>query len=575
MMPAAVELLDAHILVVDDKPANVVLLAQLLAHVGYRKVSSTSDPAAVCALHRTHQYDLILLDLQMPGMDGFEVMAGLREIETGGYLPVLAITVQAKHKLRALKAGARDFIVKPFYLIEMETRIKNHLEVRLLYKELAKAVSALESYALHDALTGLPNRRLLLEQLALVRGAGVQSAKHGALMFLDLDHFKQLNDTLGHEFGDVLLQQVSQRLQGCLRQGDSVARFGGDEFVVLLDWLDPQPATAAAQAQAVAQQILAALDLTYNLQGHAYANTISIGVVIFQGEAESISNLLKKADLAMYRAKSLGRNRASFFDASMQAEVQARDTLLHDMRCGLDAGEFLLHYQLQMDAAGSPVGAEALLRWQHPQHGLMLPGQFLELAQDSNLILPLSQWVLRTACAQLLQWAKSPQTADWTLAINVGACQLTQADFVQQVLCTLQASGAPATRLTLELTEGTLLHDVEDVIDKMNALRSAGVRLCLDDFGVGFTSLGYLRRLPLAQIKLDQAMVHAASSDSSVAVLARAIVDLGASLGVPVIAEGIETAAQRDYCAALGCAAFQGNYFAAPAVVADLPVKIT
>jgi len=369
----------------------------------------------------------------------------------------------------------------------------------------------------------------------------------------------------------LLLQQVGQRLQQCLREGDSVARFGGDEFVVLLGGLDAQPALAAGQAQDIAQQILAALDQPYHLNSHAYANTISIGVVIFQGQTESVSNLLKKADLAMYRAKSLGRNRVVFFDAAMHNAVQARETLLHDMRDGLDEGEFLLYYQLQMDGAGAPVGAEALLRWQHPRHGLLLPGQFLALAEDSNLILPLSQWVLHTACAQLLQWAKNPQTAHWVLAINVGACQLTQADFVQKVVSTLQACGAPAAQLTLALTEGSLLHDVEDVIAKMTALRRIGVRFCLDDFGVGFTSLGYLKRLPLAQLKLDQAMVHAASTDTSVAVLARAIVELGISLGVPVIADGIDTAAQWAYCAALGCTVFQGNHLAVPAAAAALP----
>jgi len=573
MMPAAVDLLDAHILVVDDKPSNVLLLVQLLTQAGYRHISSSTDPTTVCALYRAHRYDLILLDLQMPGMDGFEVMAGLRDIEPEGYMPVLAITVQPTHKLRALKAGAKDFVVKPFDLAELETRIKNQLEVRLLYTKLAQAVSALQAYALHDTLTGLPNRRMLLERLAQARLAGAASASHGALMFLDLDHFKQLNDTLGHDVGDVLLQQVGQRLQGCLREGDSVARFGGDEFVVLLDGLDGQPEPAAGQARRIAQQILAALDQTYSLNGHAYANTSSIGVVIFLGEAETISNLLKKADMAMYRAKSLGRNRVSFFDAAMHSAALARDTLLHDMRSGLEAGEFLLHYQLQVDAAGAPVGAEALLRWQHPHRGLMLPAEFLGLAEETNLILPLSQWVLHTACAQLVQWASHPQTKHWCVAINIGASQLTQADFGQKVVNALQSSGAPATQLTLELTEGTLLQDMDDVIAKMNALHQVGVRFCLDDFGAGFTSLAYLKRLPLAQLKLDQALVRAASSDTSVAVIARAVVDLGASLGVPVIAEGIETAAQRDYCAALGCTAFQGNYFAAPVEAAGLSIK--
>jgi len=560
----------ARILIVDDKAANVKLLEELLHEAGYHNLMSTQNPAAVCDLHASHQYDLILLDLQMPGMSGFEVLDGLKTIEHGDYAPVLAITIEPDHKLRALAAGAKDFIAKPFDVTELKTRIHNLLEVRLKYRKLVHTVDALESFALHDALTGLPNRRLMMDRLQQARLASERGGHHCALMFMDLDHFKQLNDTLGHDVGDVLLQQVSARLLLCLREGDSVARFGGDEFVVLLDALSSQAQDAAVQATAIAEKILAALGQTYHLNGPAYDSTLSIGVVVFQGDGEPVGTLLKRADLAMYRAKSMGRNQICFFDRSMQAQVLAQETLAADMRRGLNDQEFVLHYQIQVDVCGTPVGAEALVRWHHAQHGLMVPAQFLPIAEETGMMVPLGQWVLGAACQQLLVWAQHPQTADWTLAVNVGACQLAQADFAADVAAALNTTRAPASRLRLELTDGTLLGDVEDVIAKMSAVQATGVGFCLDDFGAGFASVAYLKRLPLVQLKIDRVMVHAVLTDDSVAVIARAIVALGLSMGLPVIAEGVETAAQRDFFAGLGCHNFQGNYIGEVALPAEM-----
>jgi diguanylate cyclase (GGDEF)-like protein len=573
MMPAEADLLDARILVVDDKAANVLLLEQLLASVGYRHVSACMDPHAVCELHRLHHYDLILLDLQMPGMDGFEVMAGLQGIEPDGYMPVLAITVQPSHKLRALRAGAKDFVAKPFELAELTTRIHNLLEVRLLYRQLAQAARSLEAIALHDALTGLPNRRLLMDRLQQCRQSVAQQHQHAALMFLDLDHFKQLNDTLGHDVGDVLLQQVSARLQSCLREGDSVARFGGDEFVVLLVALNAQPAAAASQAAAVAQKILQVLGQGYLLQGHAYDNTVSIGIVVFLGEVEPVSHLLKMADMAMYRAKTLGRYQVCFFDPAMQAQAQAQDALVKDLHQALNAHELALHYQLQVDASGLPVGAEALLCWHHAQHERLAPLALLALAEDAGLVLPLTQWLLEAACAQLRAWASDPQTASWTLAVNVADNQLAQPDFVAQLTEVLHTSGAAAQRLTLVLTEAALQTDVDDAIAKIMALRAIGVGFCLADMSAGFGLLGVLKRLPLRQLKVDQAMVQAACSDASVAVIARAIVALAASLALPVWVAGVENAAQREFFAQLGCQVFQGDFFAAAALPGALLIS--
>ena len=563
-------ILDASILIVDDQETNVALMEQVLRSAGYTHLTSTRNPREVCQLHRKHGFDLILLDIEMPAMDGFAVMEALGKIEPDGYFPVLAITVEPGHKLRALAAGAKDFILKPFDLAELKTRIHNLLEVRLLYQQLKTTVNTLESFALHDALTGLPNRRLLQERLQQARLSSARTLRYCALMFLDLDHFKQLNDTLGHDAGDLLLKELSARLLLCVREGDSVARFGGDEFVVLLDALSWHRQNATSQAQAIALKILQTLGQTYDLAGQSYDSSVSIGIVIFVGDAEPVAELLKKADLAMYQAKSCGRNQACIFDPAMQADVLAQEALTEDLRQGLADQAFMLHYQIQVDASGCAVGAEALLRWNHPCRGLMEAADFLPLAEETGIILPLGQWVLETACRQLLLWAGDPACASWTLAINVGACQLAQADFCGLMANILQATGVPVNRLTLELTEGTLVNNVEDVIGKMNTVNALGVAICLEELRAGFPSLEYLRRLPLAQLKIEQAMVQTALTDDSVAVMARAIVDLGKSLGLSVIADCVETAAQRDFFAGIGCDAFQGNYFGAPAAAPEM-----
>ena len=309
---------EASILIVDDLPSNVALMEQVLRNAGYSKLHSTTDPFMVCALHQLHHFDLIVLDLKMPGMDGFAVMNELKAIDAAGYAPVLAITVEPELRLRALRSGAKDFIAKPFELTELTSRIYNLLEVRLLYKALAQSVRDMESIALHDELTGLPNRRLLLDRM---HQAGLASARFGnqsALMFLDLDQFKQVNDSFGHEAGDLLLQQAAARMQACLREGDSVSRLDGDEFVLLLEALSPHRLEAAKQAQQVAGKILLALEQPFILNGLTANSTASMGVVLFADNRLDSDALLKMADCAMYRAKAAGRNQICFFDPDLQ-----------------------------------------------------------------------------------------------------------------------------------------------------------------------------------------------------------------------------------------------------------------
>ncbi|CAM8665832.1 COG5001 Predicted signal transduction protein containing a membrane domain, an EAL and a GGDEF domain [Comamonadaceae bacterium] len=419
--------------------------------------------------------------------------------------------------------------------------------------------------AFYDPLTGLPNRRLLMDR---VRQAMVNSARlsqHGALMFLDLDHFKLLNDTLGHDVGDELLQQVAYRLRSCVREGDSVARLGGDEFVVLLEGLSESPKEAANQAEVVAHKILDALALPYSLRGHGYNSTPSIGIVVFMEDQETMDDLLKKADVAMYQAKAAGRNTARFFDPVMQAAVTTHAELAKEIRLGLQRHEFVLHYQVQIDSQGRCTGAEALVRWNHRVRGLVSPAHFIPLAEETGMILPLGEWVLESACQQLVEWSRNPMTAHWTLAVNVSASQLAQPEFVSSVSKVLQRSGAPAAKLKLELTESMLVNDVEDIIVKMMAIKELGVSFSLDDFGTGYSSLSYLKRLPLSQLKIDQSFVRDVLTDPSDAVIARTVVALGHSLGLTVIAEGVETVEQRNALAAMQCDAFQGYFFGRPA----------
>ena len=427
--------------------------------------------------------------------------------------------------------------------------------------------------AFYDPLTGLPNRRLLLDRVRHAMANAARLQQHGSLMFLDLDHFKVLNDTLGHDVGDELLQQVATRLRSCVRDGDSVARLGGDEFVVLLEGLNAHASEAATQAELVAHKILETLAQPYSLRQHSYSSTPSIGIVVFMQDVESMDDLLKKADVAMYQAKAAGRNTARFFDPVMQAAVATHAELAKEIRQGLQRQEFVLHYQVQVDQQGRCLGVEALVRWNHPTRGLVAPNQFIGLAEETGMILPLGQWVLETACAQLLAWSQQPATAHWTVAVNVSASQLAQTEFVCSVGRALRQSGAPAAQLKLEITESMLVNDMEDIIEKMGAIQALGVSFSLDDFGTGYSSLSYLKRLPLSQLKIDQSFVRDVLTDPSDAVIARTVVALGHSLGLHVIAEGVESAAQRDALAEMGCDAFQGYFLGRPAPARELGVQ--
>jgi diguanylate cyclase (GGDEF)-like protein len=438
------------------------------------------------------------------------------------------------------------------------------LELRRQRRLLESERAAAERLALHDPLTRLPNRQLLFDRLRHALAVCSRTRSSGALLFIDLDNFKTLNETLGLTLGDQLLQQVASRLSACVRRTDTVARLGGDEFVVMLEDLGATPKDAAARARGVGEHILAALNQPYQLAGHGHFSSPSIGITLFSEEHTDACELLKRADLAMYHAKAAGRNTLRFFDPHMQRTVAARAALEADLRQGLRNNELLLHYQPQVDGNGHPTGAEALVRWRHPARGLVSPAEFIPLAEETGLIMPLGRWVLESACSQLACWATRADTAHLTLAVNVSARQLRHPDFVEQVLEVLRRTGAPPRQLKLELTEGSLIEDVEDTIAKMFALKALGVGFSLDDFGTGYSSLAYLKRLPLNQLKIDQSFVRDVLTDANDATIARTIVTLGRSLGLAVIAEGVETEAQRDFLARHHCDAFQGYLFSRP-----------
>ncbi len=440
--------------------------------------------------------------------------------------------------------------------------------VRTLREEVAERKQMEEQVremAFSDPLTGLPNRRMLMDRLEQALVTASRLGHQDALLFIDLDNFKALNDTLGHDKGDALLRQIATRLKACVRDGDTVARLGGDEFVVMLQALSDEPLEAAKQVHIVATKILRVLGQNYELDGHGHHSSASIGCTLFGGlPREKLEEPLKRAELAMYQAKAAGRGALRFFEPEMQATVNARATLEAELRHAVAFGQFVLHYQPQSRGDGRLSGVEALLRWQHPQRGLVWPDEFIAVAESSGLILPLGRWVMETACQQLAAWAERPETSHLTMAVNVSARQIKLSDFVPTMLSILATTGAKAERLKLELTENVLVDNVDDVIRKMTELKAKGIEFSLDDFGTGYSSLSYLKRLPLYQLKIAQDFVRDILTDADDAAIAKMVVALTESIGLEVIAEGVETEAQRALLAGLGCHNYQGYLFSQP-----------
>ncbi|MGX9218962.1 putative bifunctional diguanylate cyclase/phosphodiesterase [Massilia varians] len=415
-----------------------------------------------------------------------------------------------------------------------------------------------------DHLTGLPNRRLLVEELDKALARSQRSGCFGAVIFLDLDNFKLLNDTMGHDFGDMLLRQVAERLRHTVRHCDQLARLGGDEFVLVLEDLAEESREAVSEAQHVVEKLQSSLAQPYYLDGRLFLSTPSMGVALFDGGATDLETILKQADLAMYRAKSEGRNTARFFDPGMQASAEHQAALEHALREGLSAHEFVLYCQPQFSSAGRLVGAEVLVRWRRADGALLVPDDFIGVAESSGLILPLGQYVLDESCRALARWRADRTLGKLELAVNISAHQLHSADFTGRVAGALLETGAPPDKLCLELTESVLAHNVAEVIERMRALCKQGVHFSLDDFGTGYSSLAYLKRFPLSALKIDRSFVHDVHLDPDAAPIVEAIIALARKLKLDIVAEGVEHEAQRSFLVGGGCGTLQGYLLGRP-----------
>jgi diguanylate cyclase (GGDEF)-like protein len=432
-----------------------------------------------------------------------------------------------------------------------------------------RAEEEIRNLAFFDTLTGLPNRRLLLDRFQLALSLSARSQHCGALLFLDMDKFKTLNDTQGHDYGDLMLIEVGRRIQACVREVDTVARLGGDEFVVLFEEISANMEDASQKVALIAEKIRIALAEPYVLREHEFHSSPSIGVSMYRGNTVSVDVLMKHADMAMYQAKDAGRNAVRFFDPLMQHAVETHAELEADLRGALPSRELQLYYQIQVDGEHRPIGAEALIRWTHLQRGMVSPAHFIPVAEESSLILDIGHWVIETACQQLAKWERDEQMRHLILAINVSARQFQMPDFVARLEEVIVRYGIAPERLKLELTESVVLEDVAGVVSKMYALKVLGVRLSLDDFGTGYSSLAYLKQLPLDQLKIDQSFVRDITTDPNDAVMVKTIIDMAQNFRLNVIAEGVETEAQLAFLKQNDCMAYQGYLFSKPVPVAE------
>jgi diguanylate cyclase (GGDEF)-like protein/PAS domain S-box-containing protein len=693
------------ILIVDDKLANVQLLEMMLQSAGYRCVTSTMDPAAVSALHLENRYDLILLDLLMPGMDGFQVIEALKKLETDDYLSVLVITAQPSQKILALKAGAKDFISKPFDNAEVLTRIYNMVETRLLHEECKAHNRLLEETVLertaelrrseemfreladnipealsirdeeqqtiqyvnlawqklsggyaapgdpiekayriihpddfkwvtherrrapggqassefrivrpdqsvrwvharmfpipnpsgkgqwvadiiedithrkdvqrqlvhlarHDALTGLPNRTFLYESLrnALARAEETQLAI--SVLLLDIDYFKNVNDTLGHTVGDAVLRKFAARLATCVRPGDIVGRLGGDEFAVIV--LTPVNSKGAID---VAGRIRTSLQSPLVLDDKNISVTASIGIATYPTDTPDLEALIRYADAAMYEAKAAGRNGFCCYTAEMNARAVEKADIEAALRLAQERDEFILHYQpkLHIDS-GQLTSAEALLRWNRPGHGLVLPGFFIPALEDLGLIVPVGAWVIDMACRQIREWQRSG-LGQVRIAVNVSPRQLHEERFVPQVADAVREHGIDPTLLEFEITESTLMAYGESTSVTLRKLKDLGISISIDDFGTGYSNLAYLKRFQVDALKIDIGFIRDVMTNADDAAIAIAIINMAHSLRLKVIAEGVETREQLDFLRIYGCDEVQGYILSEPLPAADISAK--
>jgi diguanylate cyclase (GGDEF)-like protein len=559
--PSAV--LAARLLIVDDQEVNVRLLERMLRGAGYTSVASTVDPRQVCELHRQNSYDLILLDIQMPGMDGFQVMRELKTVETEGYLPVLVLTAQPDHRLRALQAGAKDFISKPFDQVEALTRIHNMLEVRLLLRESRGYAQLLERY---DQLTGLPNRTFCRELLAKALARPDERKRVVSVFFVAIDRFKKVNDALGRVTGDALLRCVADRLVGCIGPMDTAVRLEGAEFGLIV--VDPgeDPYWSGNMANKVRQALRAPLAP----EGPDVAVTVSIGIAMSPADSSDADTLMRHADAALHEAKTAGRDAYRFYSAEMNVRALATLDLENALRNALERDEFILHYQPKMRIdTGEWSGVEALIRWNRPGQGLVPPVEFIPVLEETGLIVPVGAWVIEAACRQIGEWASSG--IGWMrVAVNVSSKQFLRRGFVSDIARALRGSNVAPELLDIEITESSLMSRREEVDDVIRELKTLGVGIAIDDFGTGYSSLAYLKRFPIDTLKIDISFVREVTTSPTAAAIAVAIISMARSLKMKVVAEGVETVPQLEFLRQHDCDEIQGYYCSRPLTAAVL-----
>ncbi|MDE2366533.1 MAG: EAL domain-containing protein [Betaproteobacteria bacterium] len=616
------DIFNASILVVDDRENNVELIRSMLRAAGYASISSTRDPLEVCDLHRRNRYDLILLDLIMPKMDGFQVMEGLKEIEQiepGEFLPVLVITAQVEQKKRALQAGAKGFISKPFDRLEVLAHIRDALEIRLLQSELRQSMANLENVpgkrmaplqetgglpgrqddvthrngtdqlppqlVHYDALTSLPNRTLFYESLRKIIRQAETNHRVISVLYLDIDNFKNINDALGCDIGDEVLRQFSVRLQECLRVTDMVARLGGDEFGCILVTPD-----GSGDAGVVASKIRESLRQPFDVQKNSIIVTASIGISVYPADSPDADTLVKNGDTAMYRSKKAGRDTYRFFTAEMNTRAMQKLEQENALRKALERNEFVLHYQPKVELLkGEITGVEALIRWDRPGYGFVPPSEFISVLEQTGLIGQVGAWVLETACKQIAEWRQAG-IGEIPVSINVSGRQFSQITLKRDVLRVIEENNVhpqllefelqteralrensiDSDLLELELTESSLMTHARKTIGVLKRLKMLGIRISVDDFGTGYSSLAYVKRFPIDVLKIDRSFVMDITTNPADAAITTAIIDMAHSLDVRVVAEGVETAEQLDFLRERGCDEIQGYYFARPLPAAEI-----
>lgn len=565
------------VLIVEEHVENITAIRDIIRET-YPVHIVRSGESALHLANSSHPPVLILLGSLSSGIDSHETCRRLKLEPSTRSIPVIFLRHQSDsaEEVLSFSLGAADYITISVDPAVLMARIGALLTIKAATDFLLDENRSLESQvaqrtqeALHDPLTKLPNRRLLLERLQIAQAISKRKNQYGALMLLNLDKFRALNDTLGRDVGDLILVEIANRLAACTRDVDALARLGSDEFVVVLEMLSHRIQEAAAQAEVIAEKIRYALEQPYMIRNHTHDVSSSVGVVLFKGGIPSIDELLEEANAAMHQAKRNGRNRVRFYDDELQEDLQRRMSLEEELRQAFEKQQFRVLYQIQVDKMLRPLGAEGLLRWAHPQRGLLSPQNFLSPLEETGLITAIDNWVLKTVCQQLASWKTDPLTQPLTLAVNISAKQFRQENFVEQVERVLQETGANPAQLKLELTESTVRENVDMAILKMQALKKMGVSLSMDDFGMGYSSLRYLKRLSLDQIKIDQSFVNGIENDADDAAIVRAIIAMGGALDLHVIAEGVETQEQWGFLTQSGCDIFQGYLFGLPCSAAE------